>query len=165
MTTKKNTLTMGKPLKKIKDLPKSIITHMPFIMFRPHLKEHDGKEYMIMDYLYFYKNLIVTSPYQNGEYFDEMPVNNVLAFKAEAFDKKVKTRVIKNTYYFNVNFKTDTLGFKMDASEQTIQAYNKANPKNPLGGHEGYVHPVTGLPMFFTEECEIIIPPPPPGVG
>lgn len=152
---------MGTPLKKVKDLPKSIMTHMPFVMFRPHLHEHNGKEYIIMDYLYFYKNLEVTSPYQDGEYFDEMPLNNLLAFNAECFDKSVKKMVIKNTYYFNANLKTDTLRFQMKASPQTIEAYNKANPNNPIG-HEGYVDPETGLPMFFTDDCVIIIPPLPP---
>ncbi len=160
MTTT-NPPTMGTPLKKLKDLPKSIITHKPFIIFRPYPKSHNGKEYAVMDYLYFYKNLVVTSPYQNGQYFDEMPAENLLAFKAEAFSKKVKKMVISNTYYFNVELKTEMLGFQMETTAEIIQEYNAANPKNPLG-QEGYVHPDTGLPVFFTEQCDIIIPPVPP---
>ena len=153
---------MGKNLKKIKDLPKSIITHMPFVMFRPVTKERDGKEYMIMDYLYFYKNLVVSSPYQNQQYFDEMPANDSLSFEAEAFNKKVKTMVIRNTYYFNVDLETHKLGFRMHASQEVIAAYNQANPKNPIG-KEGYIEPDSGLPMFFDEECIIVIPPIPDG--
>lgn len=160
MTTKSPQI-MGAPLKKLKDLPKSIITHKPFVIFRPHTTSHSGKEYAIMDYLYFYKNLEVTSPYQNGQYFDQMPADNILAFKAEAFNAKVKKMVICNTYYFNIELKTEMLGFQMETTEEVIQQYNAANPKNPIG-QEGYIDPETGLPMFFTEKCDIIIPPVPP---
>lgn len=159
--TPKNPQTMGTPLKKLKDLPKSIMTHKPFVIFRPSVKEHNGKTYAIMDYLYFYKNLIVTSPYENEQYFDEMPADDQLSFEAVAFDKKVKRVVICNTYYFNVDLKNNKLLFKMNTTEAVINAYNKANPKNPIA-QQGYVDPVTGLPMYFTEECEVVIPPLPP---
>lgn len=150
---------MGKRLKRLKDLPKSIITHKPFVIFRPHLQEHEGKQYMIMDYLYFYKNLVVNSAYPDGTYFDEIPKDNLLSFQAEAFDNRVKKMVISNTYYLNIELKADELRFQMEASKQVIQAYNKANPKNPIGKGE-YVHSDTGLPMFFHEQCVIVIPPP-----
>lgn len=157
-----NPQTMGTPLKKLKDLPKSIITHKPFVIFRPSVKEHNGKTYRIMDYLYFYKNLVVTSPYQDGYYFDEMPAANLLKFEAPAFDKKIKRMVICNTYYFNVDIPESQLFFQMETTEAVINAYNEANPKNPIA-QQGYVNPETGLPMFFTEECEIVMPPPPKG--
>lgn len=153
--------TIGIPLKHVRDLPASIITHMPFIMFRPFPVEHSGNQYAVMDYLYFYHDLVVTSPYSDGEYFDVMPAGNLLAFTAESFDKKVGMTVIRNTYYFNVNLCTENLKFQMSITEAVKDAYNNANPNNPIGG-EGFVNPETGLPMFFTHECEIIIPPTPP---
>lgn len=153
--------TIGTPLNKLKDLPKSIITHKPFVIFRPYLQKHEGQQYAIMDYLYFYKNLMVSSPYKNGQYFDEMPAGDQLSFEAVAFNKKVKRMVVSNTYYFNVNLQSSKLLFKMNAAEGVIEKYNKANPKNPIG-HQGFINPDTGLPMFFTEDCEIVIPPPPP---
>ncbi|MFT7150124.1 MAG: hypothetical protein ACI82Q_001989 [Nonlabens sp.] len=158
--TSKNPQTMGTPLKKLKDLPKSIMTHKPFVIFRPHLHKHEGRSYRIMDYLYFYKNLVVTSQYQDGHYFDEMPAANLLKFEAPAFNKKVKRMVISNTYYFNAEIPESRLFFQMETSEEVINAYNKANPKNPIA-QKGYVDPETGLPMFFTKECEVVMPPPP----
>ena len=153
--------TMGVRLKKLKDMPFSIITHMPFVMFRPFTKSHDGKEYAIMDYLYFYQDLVVSSPYSDGQYFDEMPPNDLLSFTAESFNKKVGLTVIKNTYYFNTALTSKKLYFQMAITQEIIDKYNKANKKNPIASGE-YVHPETGLPMFFTDECEIVIPPPPP---
>ena len=162
MATKKNAITtLGIPLKKVKDLPKTVMTHMPFIMFRPHLHQHNGQEYIMMDYLYFYKNLEVTSPYEDGQYFDEMPANNLLLFKAESFDKTIKKMVIRNTYYFKSDLKTQDLRFQMEASQETIKAYNNSNPKNPIAGGN-FIDPETGLPMFFTTDCVIVIPPVPP---
>ena len=49
----------------------------------------------------------------------------------------------------------------MYITEAVMDAYNAANPDNPIGGGN-FVNPETGLPMFFTHECEIIIPPTPP---
>lgn len=162
MAKKKDSIIpLGIPLKKVKDLPKSIMTHMPFIMFRPYLTEHNGNEYITMDFLYFYKNLEVTSSFNDGQYFDEMPPDNVLAFKAEAFDKGVNKMVVRNTYYFKSSLKTDRLLFRMVATEETINAYNQANPTNPIGGGS-FIDNETGLPMFFTTDCEIVIPPVPP---
>ncbi|MBO3700341.1 hypothetical protein [Roseivirga sp. E12] len=160
MTTN-NPPTMGTPLKKLKDLPKKIMTHMPFVMFRPHIQMHNGKSYRIMDYLYFYKNLVVTSPYQDGQYFDEMPTDNLLKFEAVAFDKNIKRMVISNTYYFNTDITETQLFFQMQTTEEVIDQYNQANPNNPIA-QQGYVDPETGIPMFFTDECEIVMPPPPP---
>ncbi|OEK01998.1 hypothetical protein BFP97_10915 [Roseivirga sp. 4D4] len=160
MTTT-NPPTMGTPLKKLKDLPKKIMTHMPFVIFRPHVHNHEGKTYRIMDYLYFYKNLVVTSPYEDGHYFDEMPPGNVLNFEATAFDKGIKRMVISYTYYFSTDIEENKLLFKMDTTEQVINEYNQANPKNPIA-QQGYVNPITGIPMYFTEECEVVMPPPPP---
>ncbi len=156
----KNPQTMGTPLKKLKDLPKKIMTHMPFVIFRPKTKMHNGKEYRIMDYLYFYKNLVVTSQYQDGHYFDEMPPANLLKFEAPAFNKKIKRMVISNTYYFSADIKETQLFFQMETTPEVINQYNKANPKNPIA-QQGFVDPETGLPMFFDDECEIVIPPPP----
>ncbi|OEK06296.1 hypothetical protein [Roseivirga misakiensis] len=161
MTDTNNIVPIGTPLKKVKDLPKSIITHMPFIMFRPFLKAHNGNEYITMDFLYFYKNLRVTSPFVDGQYFDELPEGNVLKFNAETFDKSIKNMVVKNTYYFKKDLKSNTLFFRMLASQETINAYNKANPKNPIGGGD-FIDRDTGLPSFFTNDCEIGIPPVPP---
>ncbi len=151
---------MGTPLKKLKDLPKKIMTHMPFVIFRPSTKKHNGEEYRIMDFLYFYKNLVVTSQFQNEYFFDEMPADNILKFEAPAFDKQIKRMVISNTYYFNVKIPESQLLFKMEATLEVIKAYNKANPKNPIA-HKGFVNPKTDLPMFFDDECDIVIPPPP----
>lgn len=158
MTTEKPS-SLGKSLKKLKDLPKSIITHMPFVMFRPMTIEKDGKTYAIMDFLYFYQDLMVTSPFENGQYFDEMPQNDTLSFDAISFKKKVGLRVIRNTYYFNTDLTDKKLLFRMYATEKVLKKYNDAHPKNPIG-LDGYVEPTDGLPMFFTADCEIVIPPP-----
>lgn len=152
------------PVKKIKQLPGDMITHMPFIIFKPMEVQIGGKNYTPMVFLYFSRNLQIAPDYPDGYAFDSMPTDNQLSFSA-TFDKSVKYTVLKNTYYFATDLAKDRLAFIMKMSQDTVNKYNAANPTNPINGHfptEGEdsstIHPV----QFINAECDVIIPPFPP---
>ncbi|WP_323757522.1 hypothetical protein [Roseivirga sp.] len=152
-------IPMGYEMETFRDLPKDVITHMPFIIFAPKRPVIAGEVYVPMHFLYIFKNLDVFSEegYKNGHVFDQMPPNSTLSFKSN-FKEDVGYSVIRATYYFNVNLGRETLKFKMNISESDKIKYNLANRDNRLA--------LTGnsslefMPEFFTEECDVNIPPP-----
>ncbi len=149
------------PVRKIKQLPKDMITHMPFIIFKPMEVTIGGNKYVPMVFLYFSRNLSVVPDYPDGHTFDSMPTNNQLSFSA-TFDKSTKYTVLMNTYYFAPDLATNKLGFIMSMSQETVSEYNAANPNNPINGgfssEAETIHPV----QFINAECDVIIPPFPP---
>ena len=153
-------IPMGYEMETFKDLPKDVITHMPFIIFAPNRPVIGGEVYVPMHFLYIFKNLNVFSQdgYENGHVFDEMPPNSTLTFKSN-FKEEVGYSVIRTTYYFNVKLGRETLKFKMNISESDKVKYNLANRDNRLPLANGVSMAFT--PEFFTEECDVNIPPPP----
>tara|TARA_R110001599_G_scaffold293529_2_gene497402 strand:+ start:1281 stop:1772 length:492 start_codon:yes stop_codon:yes gene_type:complete len=153
-------IPMGYEMETFRDLPKDVITHMPFIIFAPNRPIIDGEEYVPMHFLYIFKNLDVFSQdgYENGHVFDEMPSNSTLTFKSD-FKEDVGYSVIRSIYYFNVKLGLKTLKFKMNISESDKVKYNLANRDNrlPLASDSSFAL----MPEFFTAECDTTIPPPP----
>lgn len=152
------------PVKKIKQLPGELITHMPFVIFKPMEVEINGKKYMPMVFLYFSRNLEIQAAYPDNTAFDSMPNDNTLSFEA-SFNKSTKYTVLKNTYYFALGLATSKLGFKMNMSEETVNEYNQANSQNPI--HGGFSEETTEnkhakTVQFINAECDVIIPPFPP---
>jgi hypothetical protein len=153
---------MGYQLETFKDLPKDIITHMPFIIFSPKTISINGATYIPMHFLYFFKNLDVFSEknIENGHVFDKMPSNGTISFKGN-FKEEIGYSVIKNIYYFNEKLATETLRFKMNISEADKIKYNLANRDNRIKLDKVKNTTETTLkPEFLTVDCDIIIPPP-----
>lgn len=152
------------PVKKIKQLPGEIITHMPFIIFKPMEVIINGNKYVPMVFLYFSRNLDILATYPDNTTFDSMPEDNVLSFSA-SFNKGTKYTVLKNTYYFAPDLATNKLGFMMSMTENTVNEYNKANPTNPIHGgfsEDGTENKHAKTVQFINAECDVIIPPFPP---
>ena len=150
---------MGYELELLRDLPKDMITHMPFIIFTPNRPVIGNEVYIPMHFVYLSKNLNVFSQdgIDNGHVFDKMPPNNTLTFKSN-FEENVGYSVIRNTYYFNVKLALKTIKFKMNLSESDKIKYNLANRDNRLPLHKN--SGVFECIEFFTEECDGTIPPP-----
>ncbi|PIQ49874.1 MAG: hypothetical protein COW03_02510 [Cytophagales bacterium CG12_big_fil_rev_8_21_14_0_65_40_12] len=150
---------MGYSMETFKDMPKDIITHMPFIMFAPKTVVIQDKEYIPMHFLYFFKNLDISNKngIENGHVFDEMPKDSTLTFEG-VFKENVGYSVIRQVYYFNRQLSSSELSFKMNISESDKVKYNLANRDNRIKLKPNLQ--TTFGPEFLTEDCVIIIPPP-----